>query len=97
MYGLEPDRRCNASLAYGLEFDHVILEANSHDNSLENCACVCPLCHDYKTRHHDTPLAAKTLRQQDKHLGIEPRHSHSFSCGRNRKWKKKLNGKVERR
>lgn len=71
MYGLPADGpRCGAVLAYGVEFDHRILNANSKDNSLENCAAVCVRCHRHKTRHHDTPLAAKTLRQQDKASGV---------------------------
>lgn len=69
-YGMMPGVRCRAPLAYGVEFDHLILEANSHDNRLENCRAVCPDCHARKTRHRDIPLAAKTLRQQDKHNGI---------------------------
>ena len=71
LYGLEEGRRCNAPLSYGVEFDHVILDANSKDNSLENCAAVCPACHKHKTNHHDKPKAAKTLRQQDKRRGIK--------------------------
>ncbi|MGV0879489.1 HNH endonuclease [Martelella sp. FLE1502] len=70
-YGLKGNQRCNASLSYGVEFDHIILDANSHDNSLENCAAVCIKCHRFKTARHDVPVAAKTRRQQDKHLGIK--------------------------
>ncbi len=70
LYGLEPGRRCNMPLSRGVEYDHVILEANSHDNGLNNCAAVCIPCHRIKTAKHDTPLAAKTLRQRDKNLGI---------------------------
>lgn len=69
-YGLSAGKRCNAPLAAGVEFDHIDLDANSKDNSLENCAAVCLKCHDIKTRTHDIPVAAKTLRQQDRHLGI---------------------------
>ena len=76
MYGLVTGARCNAPLGYGVEFDHVILDANSKDNSLENCAAVCIRCHKWKTANHDTPMAAKTVRQQDKHLGI--RKASSF-------------------
>lgn len=72
-YGLEPGRRCGASIAKVVQYDHIILDANSHDNSLENCAAVCQPCHLFKTRHRDTPLAAKTLRQQDKDRGIKGR------------------------
>lgn len=74
-YGRDPDRRCDWPLSYGVEFDHIILEANSHDNSLENCAAVCIPCHKFKTAKHDTPTAAKTQRQQDKNNGIKgPKH-----------------------
>lgn len=72
-YGLPMGKRCEMPLSYGVEFDHVILDANSKDNSLENCAAVCKKCHGIKTRTRDTPTAAKTLRQQDKNLGIKGR------------------------
>jgi len=62
-YGLGPGQRCHAGLAYGVEYDHIILDANSKDNSLENCAAVCIKCHRYKSAKHDTPTAAKTVAQ----------------------------------
>ena len=74
-YGLHPGERCEASLGHGVEFDHIILEANSHDNSLENCAAVCIPCHRIKSAKHDTPTAAKTVRQRDKHQGIRTKTS----------------------
>lgn len=88
MYGIDFGRRCNAPLGYGVEFDHVILDANSHDNSLENCAAVCIRCHKHKTAKHDIPLAAKTVRQQDRALGIKK--PPAFRS----KWRKKMNGEV---
>lgn len=89
LYGLEPGQRCNAPLAYGVEFDHVILLANSHDNSLENAAAVCKRCHSHKTRRVDIPTAAKTVRQQDKlGLGIRKRGWPKS------KWRKKVSGEV---
>lgn len=69
-YGLKPGQRCGMPLSRGVQFDHIILDANSHDNSLGNCASVCVPCHEYKTRKHDIPLAAKTVRQRDKAMGI---------------------------
>lgn len=95
MYGLPVGQRCNAPLSYGVEFDHVILDANSKDNNLENCAAVCVRCHGWKTANHDTPKAAKTLRQQDKALGIRKRSS--FPCGRDSKFKMKVGGRVVER
>lgn len=71
MYGLPSGQRCNADLALGVQFDHIVLDANSKDNSLENCAAVCIKCHKWKTANHDIPMAAKTVRQQDKSRGIK--------------------------
>ena len=77
-YGLPANQRCNMPLDHGVQYDHITLEANSHDNSLENCAAVCLKCHNYKNRHHDTPLAAKTVRQQDKDRGIKKHSPRGF-------------------
>lgn len=96
MYGLAPGARCNATLSHGVEFDHIILEANSHDDSLENCAAVCIPCHKFKTAKHDTPLAAKTLRQQDKNLGIR-RKGNPMPGSKASGWKRRMDGSVERR
>lgn len=70
MYGLLDGKRCNAPLSGGVQYDHIVLDANSKDNSLENCASVCIPCHRWKTSNHDTPMAAKTVRMQDKARGI---------------------------
>ena len=88
MYGLPRYSRCGLPLAYGVQFDHVILDANSHDNSLANCAAVCMNCHKHKTAKHDIPLAAKTVRQQDKALGI--RKPSAFKS----KFKRRIDGTV---
>lgn len=63
-YGLPNGERCTRNLGDGVEYDHLILDANSKDNGLENCRAVCPKCHGWKTRNRDTPTAAKTVRQQ---------------------------------
>jgi hypothetical protein len=69
-YGLLPGQRCNLPLSAGVQFDHINLDANSKDSSIENCAAVCIKCHAFKTANHDIPVAAKTLRQQDAARGI---------------------------
>lgn len=96
LYGLPEGQRCNAPLAYGVEFDHVILEANSHDNSLKNCAACCKRCNQWKAHKHDTPLAAKTVRQRDKNsIGRQSRRPMDGS--RASRWKKTFNhGTVPR-
>lgn len=94
LYGLPAQIRCGASLGYGVEFDHAILWANSRDSSLDNCLAVCPSCHRYKSAKHDTPLAAKTVRQKEK-VGDGIRSSRNPLPGsRKSKWKRKIDGTV---
>jgi hypothetical protein len=85
-YGLEEGQRCEFPLSYGVIFDHIDLDANSKDNSLSNCASICHRCDEHKTNKHDIPLAAKTVRQQDKHNGIsrakKPIPSRPFRQGK---------------
>ena len=71
MYGLPAGKRCESSLSAGVEFDHVVLDANSKDNSLENCAAACISCHRWKTSNHDIPMAARTVRMMEKHIGLK--------------------------
>ena len=96
-YGLDEGQRCNAPLGYGVEFDHIDLDANSKDNSLSNCAAVCLKCHDFKTRFRDIPLAAKTLRQQDKNAGIRRKPKRPMDGSRASRWKRRLDGTVVER
>jgi hypothetical protein len=37
---------------------------------LDNCAVLCHVCHDEKTRKHDVPRIAKMKRVRDRHNGI---------------------------
>jgi 5-methylcytosine-specific restriction endonuclease McrA len=77
LYGLESGMRCNVSLAYGVEFDHVLADSNGGKPTLDNALAVCKKCHRYKTSHFDTPRAAKIVRQRDKHNGIRG-HKHRW-------------------
>lgn len=98
IYGLGHGVRCGADMTRtGAEFDHINPDANSKDNSLENCAAVCPKCHLWKTVHRDRPLIAKTNHQQDKARGIKPRGHRPMAGSRDSKFKRKMNGQVERR
>jgi len=86
LYGLPATAVCGVSLAHGVEFDHVVADSNGGDASLGNCLAVCVKCHKYKTDKHDTPRAAKGLRQQDKARGIK---------GPKRNWgKRPMSGNV---
>lgn len=81
VYGLEAGIRCSISLSKGVQFDHIVADAIGGDNSLENCAAVCPRCHQVKTRNNDTPKAAKVKRVSDKALGIKSNAPKIRSAG----------------
>jgi len=84
-YGLPIGKRCNASLSRGIIYDHDNPDANSKDNSLGNCRCICLACNKFKTGKIDIPMIAKTQRQQDKARGITKAKPKS-------RWKRKLDG-----
>ncbi|WP_066923084.1 HNH endonuclease signature motif containing protein [Methylobacterium sp. CCH5-D2] len=66
--------RCEAVVEPGrVEFDHVIPDALGGDNSLENCAALCRLCHRAKTTK-DQGRIAKADRQSDRHIGVKDPH-----------------------
>ncbi len=97
IYGLPEGVRCNADLNLaGVEFDHLILWANSRDSSIDNAICTCPRCHRFKTTTHDTPKAAKTVRQRDKANGIK-NDRQPMAGSRKSKWKRTLDGRTVER
>lgn len=94
VYGFKPRQRCNASLAYGVEFDHYpIRAADGGDNSLENCSAVCIRCHRWKTSKIDIPMVAKGKRVSDKFRGIAKSKS-TFATSRDGRFKRRLDGQV---
>ena len=74
-YGLPDGVRCNADLAYGLDFDHCIPDGLGGGNSLDQCIVTCRKCHRWKTSSIDVPQIAKMKRQRDKHQGIRTKTS----------------------
>lgn len=93
LYGLPEGVRCNANLGVGFDFDHINLWANSRDSSLDNVAVVCRVCHKHKSTKHDTPLAAKTVAQQEKHLKIRTTRNPLPGSKRSA-WRKKMDGSL---
>lgn len=93
-YGLPAGTRCNGSLAYGVEFDHAIADSIGGEPTLANCVCVCLKCHRIKSAKVDTPRAAKTKRQSDKHLGTWKPKSRPMDGSRGSKFKKHMDGSV---
>lgn len=66
------DNAC-AKVMAKVEYDHFILASEGGDASLDNCRAVCPECHSWKTRHIDTPKAAKIKRIRRKAGPVEDR------------------------
>lgn len=97
LYGLKPRQRCDAPLSKGVVYDHVDPDANSKDNSLENCRCICWACNKFKTYKRDLPMIAKTVRQQNKHRDIRPRARRPVPGSRNTRFKRRMDGTVELR
>ena len=96
-YGFPAGHRCNAALAYGVEFDHYPIRASDGGgNSLENCAAVCIRCHRVKTRTFDVPLAAKSKRIADKRHNIRDR-ARPMQGSRDSPFKRRMDGRVVRR
>lgn len=71
MYGLDRGKRCNMPFDRGVEYDHVNMDAMSHDNSLENCAAVCRACHRWKTDKFDKLRISKADRASDFHRNVK--------------------------
>lgn len=95
LYGLGSGIRCGADMTRtGVRYDHIDPDANSKDNSLENCCACCPKCHDFKTRKRDVPMIAKTVRQQDRNHGIHKPRSRPMPGSRASRFKRKMNGEV---
>lgn len=67
-YGLAEAQRCNAPLAYGVQFDHYIPWEFSRDSGLDNCRAICIACHKFATPN-DVRAIRKSDRMRDKHTG----------------------------
>ncbi|MBV8895498.1 MAG: HNH endonuclease [Acidobacteriaceae bacterium] len=84
---------CGARLTTGkFEYDHINPDGLTGSPVLDNCRVVCVGCHRTKTRN-DIRDISRAKRRQAKHLGAH-RSSNPFPCGRQSKWKKKMDGSV---
>jgi 5-methylcytosine-specific restriction endonuclease McrA len=76
--------------------DHVIPLEISGDDSDENLRPAHRKCHQQKTAKEDAPTIAKCKRVEAKHSGAH-RSKSTLPGSRDSKWKRKINGTVERR
>jgi 5-methylcytosine-specific restriction enzyme A len=87
---------CQTKLRPGdLYYDHIIPDALGGEPILANCQCLCKAHHDPKTATEDVPRIAAAKRQERKHIGI--RKPATMPGSRNSRWKKRMDGTVERR
>lgn len=64
--------KCTQKILGTPEYDHVIEETLTHDNSLENCMVLCARCHRLKT-NENRPEIDKTRRIAEKRAGVRKR------------------------
>ncbi|MCH9751089.1 MAG: hypothetical protein K0U61_02620, partial [Alphaproteobacteria bacterium] len=80
----------------GPEYDHELECFLGGDNSLENCRVLRLRCHKQKTRLRRLELD-KTRRGLEKRLNLRTKKSRPMAGNRNSRFKKKMDGSVERR
>ena len=74
--------------------DHVIPLAAGGPDTLDNIQIVHPSCHRRKTATHDMPAISKVKRLSG---GGRKRKGPPMPGSRASRWKKKINGRVEKR
>jgi 5-methylcytosine-specific restriction enzyme A len=78
------------------EYDHIVPAAFGGAPALDNCKVLCVPCHRGKTAERDIPEIAKSNRLRARNAGVKKRR-HVLPGSRASKWKRKLDGTVERR
>jgi 5-methylcytosine-specific restriction endonuclease McrA len=74
-----------------VEYDHIIADGLGGEPVVGNCRVLCSPCHLEKTRA-DAPRIAKTNRIRAREAGI--RKKSRFSCSRDSRFKKRIDGSV---
>lgn len=77
-------------------FEHIICDGAGGEPTLENCAVLTKTCWRKKTSEHDQPTVAKTKRMRDRDSGIR-RVSRPVPGSKSTRWRKRMDGTVERR
>lgn len=76
------------------EVSHVIPLAIGGDDDDVNRMPAHKKCHRKRTSEQDIPLIAKANRIRANHMGAKAPSKRPMPCGRNSKWRKKMNGEV---
>ena len=95
---------CTAKLFPGhIDYDHRVPDALGGEPTLENCQCICDVCHDLKTdkgdglRPGDKTRIAKAKRSIEGHIGASNRRGQPMQGSKASRWKKKMDGSVVKR
>lgn len=86
---------CGEPLSHPVEYDHIVEAFFGGGNDLDNCAVLNRACHLEKTKER-MKAVSKTRRLEKKRLGIEKKKA-KLPGSKATKWRKKLNGQVEKR
>ncbi len=88
--------QCTAALYPGrFEYHHAKEATFDGDGSVANCTLLCRNCHAAITSKR-AQVIAKSNRVRLSHIGGRPK-KRSFPTNRNGKWRKRMDGTVERR
>lgn len=90
---------CGGAIDGTFDIDHVIPLAIGGADDRSNYQALCEPCHDRKTHGHggDISRAAKAKRVHAKHTGTWRPTRRPIPGHKGDRWKRKLNGKTERR
>jgi 5-methylcytosine-specific restriction endonuclease McrA len=80
----------------GPEYDHRVEAALGGDGSLENCIVSSARCHRSKTSAR-APVIAKARRLEKKQANLRPARKALIPGSKGTRYRKKLDGSVERR
>jgi 5-methylcytosine-specific restriction protein A len=84
---------CHAKLSVGkYAYDHDNPDGLTGEPNLDNCRVLCLSCHSRKTRA-DVATIARAKRVQARHIGAHVSRT-PLPCGKQSKWKKKMDGSV---
>jgi 5-methylcytosine-specific restriction protein A len=93
-YGFPRGVRCNANLAYGVEYDHFPIRAvDGGTDDPANCAAVCIKCHRWKTTKVDLPQIAKSKRLHNRRWNLRDL-GDPLPGSRRSKFKRRLDGTI---
>lgn len=81
----------------GIYYEHINQAFVHDDNSLGNCAVLTRTCWTIKTRFADLPTVARVKQRIDRNIGIRRTSASPFPGSKRDRYRKKMNGQVERR